>query len=429
MERKQSIVILGAGFGGLRTAIAIAKKIKKLHLQKKYDVILLDKNSYHTYTPTLYEAATTSKTTANYPELQEIVAIPIGNLIRKYKINFIRAAITTLDLIGGDIHYDNGRLKYDYLILAIGSEVNYFDIPGLKENSLSLKTFIDALAIRNRILNYISDGKKDLKIVIGGGGSTGVELAGEIQGWLRELRTETKNSCDVKTTIIEAAPNILPGFEEKIIESASIRLKKIGVNTSFNEVIDSIKPNKILLKSGREIHYDIFIWTGGVKASSLMQTLPLKREEKRKQIVTVPGMECLPATPDLKLYGKIYALGDAICFYDPITEKTIPKVARAALVQADVVANNIIEDIKAREEITSKTKHRIYQPITYPYVIPIGGKYAIAKLGSIIISGFWGWIFKILVELNYLLSITNPWQAVKLWSKGLRIFIKNDRLG
>ncbi|MDP2695982.1 MAG: FAD-dependent oxidoreductase [bacterium] len=427
MHEKQSIVVVGAGFGGLHAAILMAKKLKQLNLLKKYEVVLVDRNSYHTYTPTLYEIATTSKTTANYPNLKDIVTMPIKDLIAGRSIRLVHNNVTELDLENGDIHCDQAKLKYDYLVLAIGAEVNYFDIPGLRENSLTLKTFLDSLAIRNRILNHVSEGKKSLNIIIGGGGSTGVELAGEIQQWVCEL-SEDVNECDTKVTLVEAAPTILPGFDAKIIQLAQKRLKQLGINVLLNEVIDSVKPNKALLKSNRELAHDILIWTGGIKTASLMQSLPLKREERKKQVITIPGMECLPATPDLKLYGKIYALGDAICFYDPETERQIPKVARAAIVQGGIVANNIIADIRAKEGLLNRAKHNTYKPINYPYVIPIGGKYAIAKLGSMVISGFAGWILKTLVELNYLLSITSFWKAIRLWLKALRIFIKNDRL-
>jgi len=140
--------------------------------------------------------------------------------------------------------------------------------------------------------------------------------------------------------------------------------------------------------------------------------------------VEVAGeLECLPQTPDLKLYGKIYGLGDAVCFYDPVTGKPIPGVARAALSQAKVVAHNVFCDIQ-------KNKNRKkYKPMEYPYVIPIGGKWAIVKIGPFVIAGFCGWILKGLVELNYLLSIMPFFKAIKLWLTGLRIFVQNDRLG
>lgn len=405
-------MILGAGFGGLRTALLLSRAFKRRGLEEKCEITLVDRNNYHTYTPTLYEAATTSKETANQIQIKEIVTFPIEEIIKGTGIRFIKNELKNLDLINGDVHFINGeKLKFNYLVLALGSETNYFDIPGLKENSLTLKTFIDAIKIRDKIFDLAESGQKEIRVIIGGGGSTGVELAGEIQQWACDIE-EKHPSCRTKVTIAEGSPSILPGFPSRIIKLAEKRLKKLGVEILTNKMIQTVD----------RLSYDILVWTGGVKASGLMGALPLKIE-KRGRVEVVGEMECLPQSPDLKLYGKIYALGDAVCFYDPVTEKPIPGVARAALSQASVVAHNIMCDLQNRSD------HKKYRPMNYPYIIPIGGKWAIAKLGPIIISGLGGWILKGLVELNYLFSIMPVFRAIRVWLKGLKIFIQNDRLG
>lgn len=429
MEKK--IVILGGGFGGIKAAFSLCKKLKRLNLEKKYELVLIDKNSYHTYTPLLYEAATTSKTTANQLKLKEIATYNLQDIFAGRKVAVINDLVIELDLIGGDVHLKKtGAIKFDYLILAAGSETNYFGIPGLKENSLSLKSFLDSLRIRDAIWEkaHENGGKKEIKILIGGAGATGVELAGEIKSWLCELKEELKN-CSASVTLVEGAPTILPGFDERVVEKVSRRLKKIGVEIILNEFIEKAEPRRAILKSGRLIDFDIFIWTGGVKVASLIGALPLKKEIKGK--VEVAGeMECLPQSPDLKLAGKIYGLGDAICFYNPETGRPIPLVAEAAIEQARVAAHNIIEDIKFSEGLTKTIRHRKYLPHEYPYIIPVGGKYAVAKFGPLVIWGFPGWVLKGLVELYYLLfNVLSPVQAVKIWLKGLWIFMKNDRLG
>lgn len=427
MEKKR-IAVLGAGFGGLRAATQIAKKISRLKLLDQYEITLIDRNEYQIYTPTLYEVATTSKETADYIDLRRIVTFPVRDLIRNYPITFLHATLHEIDLKNGMLYLSGEQtVRFDYLVLALGSETNYFNIPGLQQNALPLKTFHDALQIRNRIISAVQD-KEHVRVVVGGGGSTGVELAGEIEEWLCELREEIKK-CKATVTLVEAAPRLLSGFDERLVARATARLKKLGVEILTNEVIAEANAEHVTLKSGRKIPYDVLIWTGGIKASSLTHALPLKTEEKRRQVVASSSMECLPETPDLKLYGKIYGLGDAICFFDPLTEQPIPKVARAALIQADVVAHNIAEDIKAEMGAANKPRHKTYAPKRYPYVIPVGGKYAIAKIGTLIISGFFGWVLKGLVELNYLLSIMPFWKAIGIWLKGLRIFIQNDRLG
>lgn len=429
MTDKKNIVILGAGFGGIRAARRISKKLKRLKLTDKYRLVLIDRNKYHTYTPLLYEAATTSKETANYCKLKEVVAFPIEEIIKKMPVDFINNSVVEIDVKSQKISLaDKKTMSFDYLIISLGSETNYFDIAGLEANALPIKTFKDALEIRNRILDAMHNKKDSVRVVIGGGGSTGVELAGEIKEWLCELQEEIRQ-CTAEVIIVEAASTILNGFEKSIINKAESRLKKLGVEIKTDNPIVKADKDAIFLKSGEQVPYDVLIWTGGVKASHITYTLPLKREEGKKQILATEQMECLPETPDLKIYGKIYGIGDAVCYFDPVTKKPIPKVARAAIIQADIASHNIIEDIKLKEKIEKQVKYQIYKPKQYPYVIPVGGKYAIAKIGPFIISGFLGWVFKGLVELNYLLSILGPWKAIKTWLAGLVIFVQNDRLG
>ena len=178
----------------------------------------------------------------------------------------------------------------------------------------------------------------------------------------------------------------------------------------------------------KKVSFDVFVWTGGIKAPEVLSALPL-HIEARGQLTVSQSMQCLPQTPDLSLHAHVSALGDATCLYNPITKRPIPAVARAAISQADVVAHNVIEDIKAEYGLSKTPNHLIYEPHNYPYITPVGGKYAVAKIGPFTITGFWGWFLKGLVELNYLFSIMPFWKAFELWLKGLKIFIENDRLG
>jgi NADH dehydrogenase len=264
--------------------------------------------------------------------------------------------------------------------------------------------------------------------VIGGGGATGVELAGEIKEWACELREELKNACEVDVMIIEGSPNILPGFDERVVRKVEKRLKKIGVVIIRNERVDKVTKKEIMLQSGERIAYDILVWTGGVKATALTAKMPLKKEIKGRIEIT-EGVECLPESADLKIYGKIYAVGDIACIINPKTGSTVPQVARAAITQGKIAAKNIIEDIKKQNYLSKKTKQYLYRPMNYPYIIPVGGKYAVAKIGPVVISGLLAWIFKGIVELNYFLSIMNPLKALKIWLHGFWVFIQNDRLG
>ncbi len=422
------VAILGAGFGGLRSATQLSKKLKALNLLNDYEVLLIDRNDHHTYTPLLYEVATTSKETANLPALHEIAAYRLENILKRFPIRFIRGEITSLDVVNGTIYLNQKiKIEADYILLALGSEANYFNIRGLEKYALPFKTFTDAIRVRDAVWNLALTEKKEIQVVIGGAGPSGVELAGEFKAWEGELRTDFPGVV-LNVQIIEAKSTVLGEFSPRIIERVMKRLQKLGVTIRTNERVDSVTKNQAVLQSGEKAGFDIFVWAGGVKAPQILANLPLE-EADRNQVKVVGGMGCLPQTPHLKLHSRIYAIGDNACFYDPKTGKPMPGVARAAISQANIAAHNIVEDIKRDEGLITIARHKTYEPMQYPYIIPVGGKYAIAEIGPIVISGFFGWILKGLVEVNYLLSIMPTGQAIKIWLKGLNIFVQNDRLG
>ena len=431
MPDKKNIVILGAGFGGFRAAYLISKQLRRLKLGWHYRVILIDRNDYQTYTPTLYEIATTSQTTANHLELKEIVTFSVYESILGQEIEFIKTEVQRIDTIGGDIHCANGqRIRFDYLLLALGSEPNFFGIPGLKEYAFTLKSFIDALRIRDQITLLVNDPEeRHLKIVVGGAGPTGVELAAELKMWLCNVRTAPRPGCSAEVSIIDSGQTVLAPFGPGIAKRAERRLKKLGVNIIAGERVAELTPDKVKLVSGKEIPCDLFVWTGGVKPNHLMSEMQMKLEPKSKRVVISSDMVCLPESEELKFYGKIYAIGDVGCFINPKTGVPVPGTARAAISQATIASHNIIEEIKTAEEMTETPALKKYRPMNYPYIIPVGGKFAIARVGRMIFSRLPGWIFKGLVEFNYLISILPIRLALKLWLKGLRIYIKNDNLG
>ncbi|MDP3991533.1 MAG: NAD(P)/FAD-dependent oxidoreductase [Candidatus Colwellbacteria bacterium] len=417
----KNIVILGAGFGGLRAAIVLGKNNKKLR-RKGYQITLIDKNRYHTYTPLLYEISTTSKETANYLDLKSVTTYPIEGVLLGLPIEFIEGEIQEIDLVNKKIQLAERQVEYEYLIIALGAETNFFDIPGLKENALELKSLNDALKIRDTVWEMVEGAAQNeaVDIVIGGAGSTGVELAGEIQEWLSQLKKEGYR-CRTSVTLIDAAPAILSGFDPRITKIASQRLKKLDTSILTEEKIDKVENNKAYLASGKIVSFDLLIWTGGVKANSIAEKLPVKYE-KQSRIGVLGELLCAFEKSDLKAEGNVYGIGDIVCVPDS-TGKPVPMVARAAIIQGTIAAKNIVSEIKGKKSYLK------YNPKEYPYIIPVGGKYAIAKIGPFTIVGFFGWILKGLVELNYLFSIMPNMRALRIWLRGLRIFIQNDRLG
>ncbi|MCL5733433.1 MAG: FAD-dependent oxidoreductase [Patescibacteria group bacterium] len=427
MINKKSVVILGAGFGGIAAALKLGKMMKRSGLSKKYNIFLINERSYHTFYPLLYEVATTSKETAALLALEDIVNYKIEDIFNGLPVVFVQGKASEIDFKNKTIISTDGIIPFDHLIFALGAETNFFNIPNMEETAITLKSFKDAVQIRDAIWNLAMEGNEKINIIIGGGGSSGVELAGELREWSDELKDSFRN-VELKVKIIEAAPTILPGFHSKVIYLAKQRLLRLGVEIINGQPIKEVGDNKIKLANGSAVPFDVLIWTGGTKAPSLINDMPFKKDKKGR--MEVDGtLECQPAASDLAVLPSIYVIGDSACFYSPKTGNPIPAVARVAIEQGKIAAYNIFEDIKAEEKNKDTIRHFTYKPIDYPTITPVGGKFIIARIGPFVFKGLKAWIFKGLIEFNYLISIMPFWKAVQIWLYGLYIFGKNDRLG
>ncbi|MCR4261188.1 MAG: FAD-dependent oxidoreductase, partial [Candidatus Colwellbacteria bacterium] len=320
------------------------------------------------------------------------------------------------------IEFENGDpLAYSHLVFALGTKVNYFGISGLKQRCFTLKTFSDALAIRDTIIEKIYSTERDrgINIVICGAGSTGVELAAELQEWFAELGREGKK-CNIQTTLIDASPSILSRLDKNVIRKAEKRLRKLRVNILTKSPVEKVTRDQIILKGDVRLGYDILIWTGGIEANSLTQTLPFKKDTRGIEVDK--HLKAKKLNKHTKLKGEVYVIGDSAVFRDTRNRVPVPQMARPAISEGLVAANNIISNIAGKPEGE-------FYAIDYPYVVPVGGKYTIVKIGPFVISGLLGWVLKGLIEFWYLISIMPPKHALGIWYKGLLIFIKNDRLG
>jgi NADH dehydrogenase len=411
--QKKNIVVLGAGFGGLTAAMDVSKKLRAMHLLEKYGVVLIDRSDCHLFTPLLYKLAAAPGrdpgTTCTYDTT---------TLIKRFPIQFVQNEVASIDLMNGDIHLKTGEeIKADFLVIALGSETNYFGIQGLKEHSLQLKSADHALMIRRALEEVFAKGG-DPTIAVGGAGANGIELAAEIRQWANRAQKEN-SGLHVSVALIEAMPTILPGLDPRVQAIATKRLAKLGVKVTTNAKIVSVSENAVSLDGGAndtraQIPFNLFIWTGGIKTPDMLTALPLQKEPRGKPVAQ-NNMAFLPATPDLKLYPMVYGLGDSVFFMNPKTKRPVPAVARAAIMQAHVVAGNIIEEIKKAESKNYKPHIENYEATEYPYVIPIGDGWAVAKLGFIVFSSWPAWIFTKLIEINYLWSIMPLSDALTAW--------------
>jgi len=208
-------------------------------------------------------------------------------------------------------------------------------------------------------------------------------------------------------------------MDPRVTRRAERRLKRLGVSILARERITKVFPTFVLLESGEKVRFDVCIWTGGVKPSPIAEPLPLKKEPQGR----------LEVAPDLAAAEHVFVIGDVACLYDTHRKAPAQSMARPAIMEGRVAAANIVEAIKMAEGLALSPKLHAFRPRRYPYIVPVGGKYAITKTGPFVIAGFPAWIFKGIVELNYFLSIMPMWKALKIWLKGFFVFIRNGRLG
>lgn len=409
---KKNIVVAGAGFGGITAALQISKWIKKF---PEYNLVLLNKRGHHLYTPALYEIAAIPSSRLTLANLKLAAMVPISDIVLGKTITFICDEIIKIDADKKEIALlRNGKLAYEYLILALGSETNYFDMPGMKEHGLSLKTFEDAVRMRDAIEAEVMV-KDEIKVVVGGGGASGVEVIAEFVNFIQLLKKRIKvaSSCQIKFTLIEAGPDILAGFEPWMVIEAKKRLRKLGVEIKTNLRIKSVEPKKLYLDNGAIETFDLLFWMGGVKGPEILKNSGFS--------VSPKGALEIDEYLRVKNHTEnVFAIGDNSSFINPKTGKPLTWNVPIAEAEGRLVAKNILLSLE-------KKPLKKFQPMgKYPYILAVGKKFAIADLIFLRISGTTGWCLKQIVELRYLLFILSLPRAIEAWFRAVRASTSND---
>lgn len=409
---KKKIIIAGAGFGGVTTALKLAKKLSGL--TAKYEIILLDRHHHQLYTPALYEISAISIKNAPDSALKSAILIPIADIIAGKPISALCDELVGLKTLEKKLLLQkSGELEYEFLVLALGSETNYFSIPGLKKHSLPLKTFDDALLLRDKIADLFQN-KNELRVVVGGAGASGVELAAEFVNFICAIKKEAiQNSCEVEFTLIEALSEILPGFEPWAIKKTRKRLANLGITIKTEHAIVDVTEDEISFKDGPKESYDILIWTGGVKGPEVLKNCGLPLSDRGSALID----------EYLRVRGKensIFAIGDNSTFTNLKTGTSLVWNVPVAEAEGKLAAENIIRIIKGQ------TLKKFIPLKKYPFVLAVGKKYAVADLVWLRFAGFSGWMLKHLVEFRYFLSILPFRKAVKTWLKSVKYSTSND---
>jgi NADH dehydrogenase len=364
--------------------LRIAQKLENRSDMKNNRIILIDENDYHQYLHRIHEVCN------HHYEENEII-VPFSRILRGTRIKFVKAKVKSIDVEEKIVETTNGQQRYDILAITLGSHPTYFGIQGLEENSYTLGSFKQAKEIRAKIqelFNEASEKGEPPKILIGGSGFTGVELAGEIADWYPILCDENGFGTPSKVlTLVEAMPSILPGWDAKLIERGQKILRSLGIELLLNDPIIKVDNIHVTLKSGTVLKPDLFVWAGGVMSDPICAT---KFKHKNRRVVT-DEYNRLPSFDD------IYIAGDCACAIDE-SKQPQPPTAHIAMVQGDVVVHNIHATLTGG----SLKKYKFNRA---GEIITLGKTNAIGVLFDIKFTGALAKFMKKVVHLWYLHSI------------------------
>jgi len=399
---KPRVVILGGGFGGLTAARA---------LHKAADVTVVDRHNYQTFLPLLYQVSTAGLAADH-------VAYPIRGALRKTPVKFRMGSPIAIDHKNKEVKLDSSELlKFDHLIVALGSVSADFGIPGVKEFTLGMKTVSEALTIRAEIMRRFEDlcrfeDDTKLSITVVGGGPTGVEMAGAIAELIRgPLKSDQANAAaHINITLIEAGPRLLPPFAPSLSARTKKDLEKLGVKVLLNAAVEEVEHRKIKLKDGTTISSEITIWAAGVKGSDAMGQLNLP---------TVANRVAVDPTMQVKNYPNVWALGDIAAAIGK-DGNTLPMVAPVAIQQGKFIAKQIMR-------LSKNQKLENFKYLDKGSMATIGRNKAVVQVKSLKISGAIAWLIWLWLHLFYLLGGRNKIGTMADWTWNYLTFDRGNR--
>lgn len=390
MEKK--VVILGAGFGGVRVALNLLK------IKGDFRVILVNDSPSHCYHPDLYEvAATTVKhdDKLTFEHLMGTVSVPLTDIFINRSIDILIDQVEAIDLGKKDIILSQtGKISYDYLVITLGSSTNFLGIEGAPDYSHTFKTTEDALNVHNDL--YELGGNE--KVVIAGGGFTGVELAGSLADFLKGKAT---------LSVVEGSEKLLNGMPEWAQQMAQEKLKKLGVKLYLNCPISKVGQSSITCKGGEEIPYDYLVWTTGVQGDSLPGWIEGVEFNRKGQIKVSEDL----SVPD---HPEVFVLGDMAEVMDLKNGVPVPQTAWAAIAEGEVVAKNLIRRMNGQSTLP-------FTPPKAEFVVPVGRHFALSNALGLKVYGLLAWLIKAYIALSYFLSILPLAKALQTWWMGVKV--------
>lgn len=375
---KHRVVIVGGGFGGIKAALDLCE-------DKRFHITLVTDQTNFRYYPTLYKTATGGK--------KMLSAIPLSEIFKGKRVHIINDTVKKVDKTNRFITTKVGHnIGYEAIILALGVVTNYYNIKGLKELSFGIKTTADAEELKAHLHErLVVNQKLDLNYVVIGGGPTGIELAGVLPGYIKQIaKQHGLPRRKVHVDLIEAAPRLVPRMPKDVSRHLARRLRKLGVKLYLNTTVQAQNADALMVNN-KPIRSHTVIWTAGVTNSPFFAKNDFQIAKNGKVRV------------DQYLQNEIgiYVIGDN-------AETPYSGMAQTALFDGSFVANNLKRLASKEDPIPYRAKKPIY-------VFPAGQRWAMVLWGSVRMYGILGWVMRSLADLIAYHDY-EPWQlATKRW--------------
>ena len=426
VRNKKKIIILGGGFAGVECARQLESEFGN---DPKIELVMVSEDNFLLFTPMLPQVA------SGMIETRHIV-LPIRTICQKTK--FYEGRVKNIDPYGklvtlwGTSDKRSISIHYDFLVVALGSETNFFGMANVEKNAYTMKTLNDAVMLRNRVIDMLEQAENEtdpilrksfLNFVVVGGGFAGIETAGELMDLLLDARKHypTIHKDDLKVIVLEALPIILPGFNEKLAEFAKEKMVDRGIEIRLQTAVTSFDGNEVTTKALEQnpknstdesivdaIRTKTLIWTAGVTPVNTI---------KRSMLKTDRGKVIINEYLEAEGFPNVFAIGDCALFLNSETKRPFPPTAQIAEAQAKTAAKNLKAVIKNSEkekfEFHSKGQMAI-----------IGKRSGIATFLGMNISGFWAWLIWRNVYLSKIPTLDKKIRVFLDWS--IDLFFDRD---
>ncbi len=397
-EKLPHVVIVGAGFGGLETA----QRLRNAPVQ----ITLVDRYNYHLFQPLLYQVAIAGLVPSQ-------IAYPLRTIFRKQKnLTYQMGEVTSIDFKAGYVRTNGSVIAYDYLVLAVGGQTNFFGLNAVEENGFQLKSIEDATGTRNHLLRTFERASREvdpdvrkalLTFVVVGGGPTGVETAGALAELIIHVMAKDYPQMDlseVRVLLIEAAGAVMAAYPDELRKATMDLLEKKNVEIMLNTRLTDYNGRRVTLADGGQIDTYTVIWTAGVRSAEMTDRLGVQQ--------AAAGRIRVEPTLQLPQHPEVFVIGDA-AYVEDENGQPLPMLATVAQQQAKTAARNL-------QNILRGERPNPFQYRDPGLLATIGRNAAVARLWGLSFSGFIAWVIWVGLHIFRLIGFRNRLVVLINWA-------------